>query len=217
MNYVIERSQNGRGKGLTAKIMEKEMEKEESIKERIIRKSWNLFSQKGFEKTTLNDIIMSAGISKGTFYYYFRSKDTLLNTLSVIFDEEYRNVEEQMPADLDSFEKLMYLNYRIHTYIGENFDYRLIANQYAAQLTKEDASNLLDKNRFYFSILNRIIDEGQKNGELRDDLTVTEMVKLYGICERALVTDWCMNNGEYSLGEYSKKMMPLLFGQCRKK
>ena len=96
MNYVIERSQNGRGKGLTAKIMEKEMEKEENIKERIIRKSWNLFSQKGFEKTTLNDIIMSAGISKGTFYYYFRSKDTLLNTLSVIFDEEYRNVEEQM-------------------------------------------------------------------------------------------------------------------------
>ena len=217
MNYVIERSQNGRGKGLTAKIMEKEMEKEENIKERIIRKSWNLFSQKGFEKATLNDIIMSAGISKGTFYYYFRSKDTLLNTLSVIFDEEYRNVEEQMPADLDSFEKLMYLNYRIHTYIGENFDYRLIANQYAAQLTKEDASNLLDKNRFYFSILNRIIDEGQKNGELRDDLTVTEMVKLYGICERALVTDWCMNNGEYPLGEYSKKMMPLLFGQCRKK
>ena len=95
------------------------MEKEENIKERIIRKSWNLFSQKGFEKTTLNDIIMSAGISKGTFYYYFRSKDTLLNTLSVIFDEEYRNVEEQMPADLDSFEKLMYLNYKIHTYIGE--------------------------------------------------------------------------------------------------
>ena len=36
MNYVIERSQNGRGKGLTAKIMEKEMEKEENIKERII-------------------------------------------------------------------------------------------------------------------------------------------------------------------------------------
>ena len=178
-------------------------------------KSWRKKWKK--KKISKNDIIMSAGISKGTFYYYFRSKDTLLNTLSVIFDEEYRNVEEQMPADLDSFEKLMYLNYRIHTYIGENFDYRLIANQYAAQLTKEDASNLLDKNRFYFSILNRIIDEGQKNGELRDDLTVTEMVKLYGICERALVTDWCMNNGEYSLGEYSKKMMPLLFGQCRKK
>ena len=58
----------------------------------------------------------------------------------------------------------MYLNYRIHTYIGENLRHRLIANQYAAQLTKEDASNLLDKNRFYFSILNRIIDEGQKNG-----------------------------------------------------
>lgn len=196
--------------------MERQMEKEENVKERIIRTSWNLFSKKGFEKTTLNDIITGAEISKGTFYYYFRSKDTLLNTLSVIFDEEYQSVEERMPENLDSFEKLMYLNYKIHTYIGDNFDYRLIANQYAAQLTKEDASNLLDKNRYYFTILNRIIDEGQRKGELRKDFTVSEIVKVYSLCERALVTDWCMNNGGYSLGEYSKRIMPLLFGKFRK-
>ncbi len=191
------------------------MEREESIKDRIIRTSWSLFSKKGFEKTTLNDIITSAKISKGTFYYYFRSKNTLLNTLAVIFDEEYMAVEARMPEGLDSFEQLMYLNYEIHTYIGENFDYRLIANQYASQLTKENESNLLDKNRYYYALLTRIIDEGQRKGELRKDISVSEMVKLYSVCERALVTDWCMNNGKYSLGEYSKKVMPILFGKFR--
>ncbi len=191
------------------------MEREENIKERIIRTSWNLFSKKGFEKTTLNDIITDAKISKGTFYYYFRSKNTLLNTLAVIFDEEYMAIEARMPDGLDSFEKLMYLNYEIHTYIGENFDYQLIANQYAAQLTKENESNLLDKNRFYYSIITQIIDEGQRKGELRGDISVSEIVKLYSVCERALVTDWCMNNGNFSLGEYSKKVMPILFGKFR--
>lgn len=191
------------------------MEREENIKERIIRTSWNLFSKKGFEKTTLNDIITNAKISKGTFYYYFRSKNTLLNTLAVIFDEEYMAIEARMPDELDSFEKLMYLNYEIHTYIGENFDYQLIANQYAAQLTKENESNLLDKNRFYYSIITQIIDEGQRKGELRGDISVSEIVKLYSVCERALVTDWCMNNGNFSLGEYSKKVMPILFGKFR--
>ena len=124
-------------------------------------------------------------------------------------------VEARMPEGLDSFEQLMYLNYEIHTYIGENFDYRLIANQYASQLTKENESNLLDKNRYYYALLTRIIDEGQRKGELRKDISVSEMVKLYSVCERALVTDWCMNNGKYSLGEYSKKVMPILFGKFR--
>lgn len=188
---------------------------EENVKERIIRTSWSLFSKKGFDKTTLNDIITTANISKGTFYYYFRSKDTLLNTLSVIFDEEYRKVEERMPADMDSFDKLMFLNYEVHTYIGENIDSRLLASQYSAQLTNNDESNLLDKNRYYFTLLTNIIEEGQRKKELRSDMSVSEMVKLYGICERAIVTDWCMNNGSYSLGDYSRKVMPILFGKFR--
>lgn len=188
---------------------------EENVKERIIRTSWNLFSQKGFDKTTLNDIITTANISKGTFYYYFRSKDTLLNTLSVIFDEEYRKVEERMPADMDSFGKLMFLNYEVHTYIGETIDSSLLASQYSAQLTNNDESNLLDKNRYYFTLLTKIIEEGQRKQELRSDLSVSEMVRLYSICERAIVTDWCMNNGSYSLGDYSRKVMPILFGKFR--
>lgn len=188
---------------------------EENVKERIIRTSWSLFSQKGFDKTTLNDIITTANISKGTFYYYFRSKDTLLNTLSVIFDEEYRKVEERMPADMDSFDKLMFLNYEVHTYIGENIDSSLLASQYSAQLTNNDESNLLDKNRYYFTLLTKIIEDGQRKKELRSDLSVSEMVKLYSICERAIVTDWCMNNGSYSLGDYSRKVMPILFGKFR--
>lgn len=189
--------------------------KEENVKERIIRTSWSLFSQKGFDKTTLNDIITTANISKGTFYYYFRSKDTLLNTLSVIFDEEYRKVEERMPADMDSFGKLMFLNYEVHTYIGETIDSSLLASQYSAQLTNNDESNLLDKNRYYFTLLTKIIEEGQRKQELRSDLSVSEMVRLYSICERAIVTDWCMNNGSYSLGDYSRKVMPILFGKFR--
>jgi len=186
-----------------------------NVKDRIIRVAWDLFSRKGFEETTLNDIIGAAGISKGTFYYYFRSKDILLNTLSVIFDGEYRKLEKTMPSEYDAFEQLMYLNYKLHSYIGENINCRLIANQYAAQLTREDESALLDKNRYYFTLLTRIIEEGQRRGELRSDISVSETVTVYSICEHALITDWCMNNGEYSLGEYSRKTMPLMFGQFR--
>ena len=53
-------------------------------------------------------------------------------------------------------------------------------------------------------------------GELTEELSVSETVKFYSLEERALVTDWCMNNGNYHLGEYSKKMFPMMIAGLRK-
>lgn len=76
-------------------------------------------------------------------------------------------------------------------------------------------SNLLDQNRFYYRLIYQIVEEGQKKGELRTDKSTQEIVRYYSMCERALVSDWCMNNGEYSLGEFSKEYMPIMFGSMR--
>jgi AcrR family transcriptional regulator len=186
------------------------------IRERIIDTAWKLFHEKGFSETTINDIIREAGISKGTFYYYFRSKDNLLDTLSVILDAEYERLSEVLPEDMSSFEKLIRINYEVHTFINDNIDYRLLAYLYSAQIIKEHNSSLLDRNRYYFRFLEQIMNEGSKKGELTDDMTVTEMVKFFGFGERALITDWCMNNGSYSLGEYSREMFPKMMMALKK-
>lgn len=45
----------------------------------IIRTAAVLFSQKGYEKCSVNDILNAIGIAKGTFYYYFKSKEDVLD------------------------------------------------------------------------------------------------------------------------------------------
>jgi AcrR family transcriptional regulator len=40
-----------------------------------------LFFEKGYEKTSVNDIIEKVGVAKGTFYHYFKSKENLLDLL----------------------------------------------------------------------------------------------------------------------------------------
>jgi hypothetical protein len=75
----------------------------------------------------------------------------------------------------------------------------------------------MDRNRFYFRFLEQIIEEGRSKGELTEELSVYETVKYYSLEERALVTDWCMNNGKYHLGEYSKKMFPMMIEGIRKR
>lgn len=48
-------------------------------KHEIIRASAALFSEKGYDKCSVNDILNAVGIAKGTFYYYFKSKEDVLD------------------------------------------------------------------------------------------------------------------------------------------
>jgi len=41
-----------------------------------------LFARKGFDKTTVDEIVAKAGVAKGTFYLYFKSKDDLIKELA---------------------------------------------------------------------------------------------------------------------------------------
>ena len=55
----------------------------DDLKNQIMEAAWELFLEKGYEKTTVNDIIKKAGTSKGGFYYYFKAKEELLKILSI--------------------------------------------------------------------------------------------------------------------------------------
>ena len=62
----------------------------------------------------------------------------------------------------------------------------------------------------YYKLLRSIVVEGQQKGELVTDKTANDIVKAYAMYERALMYDWCLCNGEYSLREYSASMLPML-------
>ena len=187
-----------------------------NTREKIIKTAWKLFYEEGFAETTINDIIREADISKGTFYYYFNSKDDLLGTLSEVLDREYERLEGEEPEGLSCFDKLIWLNYEVHSFMEKNIDYRLLAYLYSAQIVKESFSALLNRNRYYYRYVERLMEQGQKNGELTDEMSVSEMVRYFSMGERALVTEWCMNNGTFSLGEFSKRIFPVMMQGLKK-
>ena len=111
--------------------------KGKSAKNRIVTAAWQLFHEKGYNGTTVDDIIALSGTSKGSFYYYFNTKDELLNTLSVILDDFYEELESRMNPDLNSFVKLLNVNYEAHKMIEENISIDLIASLYSTQLVSQ--------------------------------------------------------------------------------
>jgi hypothetical protein len=76
---------------------------------------------------------------------------------------------------------------------------------------------VLNRNRYYYRYVERLMYEGQKNGELTDEMTVSEMVSFFSMGERALVTEWCMQNGNFSFGEYSRKLFPIMMQGLKKR
>lgn len=79
-------------------------------KEQVINKAHQLFIDKGFQATSIQDILDYSGISKGTFYNYFSSKNELL---IAIFKNVFNKVEQgrnelligQDPSNIEIFIK----------------------------------------------------------------------------------------------------------------
>ncbi|MBU3877115.1 TetR/AcrR family transcriptional regulator [Faecalicatena sp. AGMB00832] len=180
------------------------------VKARIVSAAWQLFHDKGYDHTTVDDIIELSGTSKGSFYYYFNTKDELLSTLSTVLDDYYEELYAGMDQEMDNFEKLLYLNYKVHSMIEEKISIDLLASLYSTQLTARGQRHLLDQNRVYYRLISRVIEDGQKKGQIRQDKSISEITKYYSLCERALISDWCLSKGDYSLGEYSREYMPVM-------
>lgn len=180
-------------------------------KSKIVNAAWNLFYENGYENTTVDEIIARSGTSKGSFYHYFSSKDSLLSSLSYVFDEKYRELEPNLTKEQTCFEKLMYLNQEMFKMIENKVDINLLSGLLSTQLVTKGEKNLLDYNRYYYKLIRKIVEEGQSRGEIKSETSTSEIVKLYAMCERALMYDWCICNGEYTLSHYAKSVLPLLF------
>ncbi|MFG2075755.1 TetR/AcrR family transcriptional regulator [Nonomuraea maritima] len=55
--------------------------KDEPVRQRILAEATRLFAQRGFESTSVQEIVASAGVTKGAMYHYFDSKDDLLHEI----------------------------------------------------------------------------------------------------------------------------------------
>ncbi len=179
----------------------------QNTKSKIISAAWRLFYDKGFDNTKVEDIVELSNTSKGSFYHYFEGKDSLLGTLSTLFDEKYEELLPNILEETDRFEVLMYLNHELFLMIENSISIELLSKLLSTQLFEKGERHLLDRSRMYFKLLLKIVKDGQAKGELRSDVSANEIVKAYALLERAFMYDWCLCSGEYSLATYAAPLM----------
>lgn len=181
--------------------MKKNIEKD-SLRQTIMDAAWDLFYKKGYENTTINDIIRQAGTSKGGFYYYFRAKDELLNSLYSFFDQEYEKFYKTMDKSLNSLIQLKQLGQYVSYFIEGNVSPEFLCALYKSQLSNQTQENFLSTDRYYIKLVKKIIAEEQKKGEIRDDIPVDKLAHHVLVIERGIFVDWCVQAGSFSLGYF---------------
>lgn len=142
--------------------------------------SEKLFYSKGFENTSVQEIIDTAKIAKGTFYYYFDSKENLLDRIvkravAVSYAETESIVNDQTMNAKEKMQRLLLQIGNQNVEHAESFFHH-------AQLLDR---NLLLREKMYEDtekmtapLLARIIEQGGREGifAVRHPLAVAEMI-----------------------------------------
>ena len=73
----------------------------------IIETAGKLFEEKGYEQTQVQDIVNEIGVAKGLFYYYFKSKDEVMEELADRYaDAIIDAVNKLIDKDISTFDKI---------------------------------------------------------------------------------------------------------------
>ena len=124
-------------------IQERKEREKERRRQQIIVAAKRVFSEKGFNKTTMEDIAKEAELSPGTLYLYFKNKEELYASLSLrILQYLHLRVEHVNKGDSDpqkKIEALMEAMYDVY-----DFDPLIIINMFHLQ-SSETLKNLSDQ------------------------------------------------------------------------
>jgi AcrR family transcriptional regulator len=87
------------------------------MKDRIVKESIRLFLRTGYNGTSIQNITDTLGITKGAFYWYFKSKDELLETIIEKYDNEFL---KKLYSHMKTFEGDFIKRFKeYHKYINE--------------------------------------------------------------------------------------------------
>ncbi|MBM9506122.1 TetR/AcrR family transcriptional regulator [Actinacidiphila acididurans] len=150
------------------------------VPERLLAEATRLFAERGYDRTSVQEIVAAAGVTKGALYHYFGSKDDLLHE---IYGRVLRLQMERLDAIAagpgDVSERLAEAAADVVVTSIENLDDTKIFFRSMHQLGPDKQKAVRAERRRYHERFRSLVEEGRRDGHFRADLNPDLVVDFF--------------------------------------
>jgi AcrR family transcriptional regulator len=168
----------------------------EERKDQILDAASEIFAEKGIHEARMDDIVAKSGLSKGTLYWYFKSKDAiLLGIFDRMFRREFEVIDKLVDEDGTASERLLtYMETslkdikRMMRFIPITYEFLSLA--FRSKFIQEAFKRYINK---YMDAMVPIIEQGIASGEFKDVDSLNVAIAAGAIFEGTLLL-WVYDN-----------------------
>lgn len=178
-------------------------------RELILGAAAKLFYEKGFEKTTIDDIGAVLGVTKPFIYTYFENKYSILEQL---FDQAYGDLHVDLVQVLNNRKGAAKdrLQRFVTLYVAKNIEYQKFSSimlEEEKSLSPKKIADIKRKQRDFDTKLARLIEEGISSGEFRVSDSMIASLAISGMVR--WTHRWYSPQGRLSVSELTTTMSDL--------
>ena len=170
----------------------------ESVKQTIIKTAFELFSDKGFDNVKVQDICDACGITRGAFYYHYKTKDAVLDDIFFTSNQlSINNLQQIMTADnyIDQFYALFYVYLKQIISVGPEVN----GEVYKRYISNEVTSLFYPQDFPAFPMYVDLIRRAQEAGQIGSKADPETLAETGAYLSDGLGLVWCGKKGSFDL------------------
>jgi AcrR family transcriptional regulator len=135
------------------------------VPQRLLAAATRLFAEQGYDRTSVQEIVEAAGVTKGALYHYFGSKDDLLHEVYArVLRIQQERLDAVAGADEPVEKRLRHAAADVVVTTIENLDDAMIFWRSMHHLSPEKDKQVRAERRRYHERFRALVEEGQESG-----------------------------------------------------
>ena len=158
------------------------MQNKQTSREKILQSAVQLFLGEGYEATSVNDICKHAGVSKGSFYHYFETKQVLFLSLMENWSSRVMQsvLGEPITEDSNAKDVLIQMPYQFNmAFAAVPRGFPMLVDFWRQAMADPAIwKTAVEPYRYFMGFFMRIIETGQQDGSIRKDIDSEILARL---------------------------------------
>ncbi len=181
------------------------MKKGEQRKQELLKIAYKMFIEKGYDNTSVDEIIAEAGIAKGTYYYYFPSKeDTLEAVIDMMINEEVANAKGVVASQMPIPQKVAAVIYSLRPGQEEQNIAQVVESNENIILHEKLNKRLIEE---AVPLLSEVVREGNRAGVFECEQIEERVKMILIICSRLFDEDDFTENEVTAFIDVTEKIL----------